>query len=172
MKKLTSMLFNLPRRWLYLGGVAIIAGLFGAAMYLEYVLHQEPCPLCMVQRVVFIVMGVLFAIATVHNPKRTGAKVYGVLISLFALFGIAVASRHIWIQHLPKEEVPACSPPLDYMLENLPMAKVLKELMHGSGECATRGWEFLGMGIPEWSLLWYILLGAWALLIVFKASRP
>ncbi len=111
MKKLTSMVFNLPRRWLYLVGAVIIAGLFCAALYLEYVLHQEPCPLCMVQRVVFIVMGVLFAIATVHNPKRTGAKVYSALIGLFALFGIAVASRHIWIQHLPKEEVPACSPP-------------------------------------------------------------
>jgi disulfide bond formation protein DsbB len=162
---------NISGRWLYLAGTLVIAGLFGAALYLQYVLHHDPCPLCMVQRVIFIVMGVLFAIATLHNPKRTGAKIYAVLIGLFALSGIGVASRHIWIQHLPADEVPACGPGLDYMLDNFPMSDVLHELMHGSGECAEKGWTFLTLGIPEWSLVWYILLGIWAVLIAAKVSR-
>lgn len=159
---------NISGRWLYLAGVVVIAGLFGAALYLQYVLHYEPCPLCMVQRFIFIAMLALFAIATLHNPKRTGAKIYAALITLFALSGIGVASRHIWIQHLPKDEVPACGPGLDYMLENFPMSEVLKELMHGSGECAAKGWTFLTLGIPEWSLVWYVLLGAWAVMIVLR----
>lgn len=159
---------TLSSRWLYLAGVLVISGLFGAALYLQYVLHQDPCPLCMVQRFIFIAMLVVFAIAMLHNPARTGAKVYAVLVSLLALSGIGVASRHIWIQHLPKDEVPACGPGLDYMLENFPMAEVLQELMHGSGECAAKGWTFLGLGIPEWSLVWYVLLGAWAILIALR----
>ncbi len=162
---------NLSGRWLYLAGVLVVAGLFGAALYLQYVLHEEPCPLCMVQRVIFIVIGVLFAIATLHNPARSGATVYGWLIGLFAIAGVAVASRHIWLQHLPKEQVPACGPGLDYMLEHFPMAAVLKELMHGSGECAAKGWTFLTLGIPEWSLIGYLVLGAWAILIAFRARR-
>ncbi|HMC13428.1 MAG TPA: disulfide bond formation protein B [Gallionellaceae bacterium] len=169
MNKMMNLWRTLPIRWLYLAGALVIAGLFGAALYLQYVLHQEPCPLCMIQRFVFISMLVLFAIATLHNPERTGAKIYAALIGLSALFGIGVASRHIWIQHLPKDEVPACGPGLDYMLENFPMSEVLKELMHGSGECAAKSWSFLGLGIPEWSLLCYVLLGAWA---VFIALRP
>jgi protein dithiol:quinone oxidoreductase len=171
MNKLQTLWRNISGRWLYLAGVLVIAGLFGAALYLEYVLHQEPCPLCMVQRFIFIAMLVLFAAATLHNPKRTGSKVYAVLIGLFALSGIGVASRHIWIQHLPPDQVPACGPGLDYMLDNFPMAEVLKELMHGSGECAAKGWTFLSLGIPEWSLLWYVLLGVWAVLIAIRASR-
>ena len=159
---------NISGRWLYLAGVVVIAGLFGAALYLQYVLHYEPCPLCMVQRFIFIAMLALFAIATLHNPKRTGAKIYAALIALLALSGIGVASRHIWIQHLPKDEVPACGPGLDYMLENFPMSEVLKELMHGSGECAAKGWTFLTLGIPEWSLVWYVLLGAWAVMIALR----
>lgn len=155
-------------RWLYLIGALVIVVLFGAALYLQYVKHQDPCPLCMVQRVIFIAMLVLFALATLHGPKRTGEKIYAVLISLFALSGVGVASRHIWIQHLPKDEVPACGPGLNYMLENFPMSDVLQELMHGSGECAAKGWSFLGLGIPEWSLVWYVLLGIWAIMI---ASR-
>jgi protein dithiol:quinone oxidoreductase len=162
---------TLSPRWLYLVGVLIVAGLFGTALYLQYVRHEDPCPLCMVQRLIFIAMGVLFAIAMLHNPERTGSKVYAVLIGLFALFGVGVAGRHIWIQHLPADQVPACGPGLDYMLDNFPMSEVLKELMHGSGECAHKGWTFLTLGIPEWSLIWYILLGIWAVLIAVKSSR-
>ena len=162
---------NLASRWLYLAGALVIAGLFGAALYLQYVLHQEPCPLCMVQRFVFISLLVLFAIAALRNPKRLGAKIYAALIALTALGGIGVASRHIWIQHLPKDEIPACGPGLNYMLENFPMSEVLQDLMHGSGECAAKGWTFLALGIPEWSLIWYVLLGAWAVLIAIRADR-
>ena len=165
------LLPTLPSRWMYLAGVLAIAGLFGGALYLQYVLHLEPCPLCMVQRFAFAAMLVLFVIAALHNPGRLWAKIYAVLIGMFALFGIAIAGRHIWIQHLPKDQVPACGPGLDYMLDNFPMSKILKELMHGSGECAAKDWSFLGLGIPEWALLWFVLLGAWAVLIAFKAGK-
>ena len=159
---------TVSNRWLYLAGTLVIAALFGAALYLQYVLHQDPCPLCMIQRFIFIAMLVLFAMATLHNPKRVGAKIYGALISLLALSGIGVASRHIWIQHLPKDEVPACGPGLDYMLENFPLADVWKELLHGSGECATKGWTFMTLGIPEWTLIWYVLLGVFAVMIALR----
>ncbi len=160
----------ISRRWLYLVGALTVAALFCAALYLQYVLRQEPCPLCMVQRVIFIAIGALFAIAALHNAKALGAKVYSVLIALVALSGVGVAARHIWIQHLPADQVPACGPGLDYMLKNFPMADVLQELMHGSGECAAKGWTFLTLGIPEWSLIWYVLLGVFAVLIGWKKS--
>lgn len=168
MESLMALWRTLSSRWLYLAGVLVISGLYGAALYLQYVLRQDPCPLCMVQRLIFIAMLAMFVIAMLHNPARTGTKVYAALIGLLALSGIGVASRHIWIQHLPKDEVPACGPGLDYMLENFPMAEVLQELMHGSGECAAKGWTFLALGIPEWSLVWYALLGAWAVLIALR----
>lgn len=168
MNKLMTLWRTLTNRWLYLAGTLVIAGLFGAALYLQYVMRQDPCPLCMVQRVIFIAMLVLFAIATLHGPKRAGEKIYAALISLFALGGVAVAGRHIWIQHLPKDEVPACGPGLNYMLENFPLSEVWQELLHGSGECAAKGWSFLGLGIPEWSLVWYVLLGIWAVMIAVR----
>ncbi len=162
---------DISNRWLYLAGVLAVAVLFGTALYLQYVMHQDPCPLCMVQRFIFIALAAWFALAALHNPAGRAASAYAALIGLFALFGVAVASRHIWIQHLPKDQVPACGPGLNYMLEHFPMSAVLKELMHGSGECAAKGWTFLTLGIPEWSLIWFVLLGAWAVLIAAK-SRP
>jgi protein dithiol:quinone oxidoreductase len=160
----------MPNSWLYLAGFLFASMLMGFGLYLQYVKHQDPCPLCMVQRVIFIAILVVFLLASTHGPKRLGQRVYAALIGLLSLSGIAVAARHIWIQHLPKDQVPACGPGLDYMLETMPMANVLKELLHGSGECAARGWTFLTLGIPEWSLLCYLALGIWAVLIAVRGK--
>ncbi len=159
---------GISNRWLYLAGALYVSALMGFGLYLQYVKHQDPCPLCMVQRVIFIAIMVVFLLAAMQGPKRFGERVYAALIVLISAAGVAVAARHIWIQHLPADQVPACGPGLDYMLETMPMAHVLKELMHGSGECAARGWTLLTLGIPEWSLLCYLALGFWAVFIAFK----
>lgn len=168
MNSLLTLWHNLSRRWLYLAGALVVSGLFGVALYVQHILHQEPCPLCMVQRLIYVAMLAFFVMATLHNPGKSGVKIYGVLLTLLALVGISVASRHIWLQNLPKDQVPACGPGLEYLLQNFPMGDVWQELMHGSGECAAKGWTFLSLGIPEWSLLWYVLLGTWALLITLR----
>lgn len=162
---------DISNRWLYLAGALFAGGLMGFGLFLQYVKHQDPCPLCMVQRVIFIAILVMLALAALHGPKRAGERVYAALVGLLSLSGIGVAARHIWIQNLPKDQVPACGPGLDYMLETMPMAEVLKQLMHGSGECAAKGWTFLALGIPEWSLLCYLVLGAWASAIAFRKRR-
>ena len=159
---------SIPKRWLYLAGVVTVAGLYGFGLYLQYVLHLQPCPLCMIQRVIFIGIGVLFLIAALHNAKQIGAKVYSVLIVLTALAGIAVAVRHIWIQHLPKDQLPGCGPGLDYMLKYFPLSEVWHELIHGSGDCAEKGWTFLTLGIPEWALVWYVMLAIFAVMAGWK----
>ena len=141
------------------------------ALFLQYVEHQDPCPLCMVQRVIFIAIMIVFILAALHGPRRAGERVYAALILVLSLTGVGVAARHIWIQNLPKDQVPACGPGLDYMLETMPMSHVLKELMHGSGECAEKGWTFLTLGIPQWSLLCYIALGVWAVLITIRVRQ-
>lgn len=159
---------KISNRWLYLGGALFSGSLIGFALFLQYVKHEDPCPLCMVQRVIFIALLIVFALAALHGPKRVGERIYAALIALLALVGVGVAARHIWLQNLPKDQVPACGPGLDYMLEVMPMAEVLKQLMHGSGECAAKGWIFLTLGIPEWSLLCYLTLGVWAALIALR----
>ena len=161
---------RIPNSWLYLAGFLFASGLMGFGLYLQYVKHQDPCPLCMVQRVIFIAILAVFLIAATHGPKRIGERIYAALITLLSILGVAVAARHIWIQHLPKDQVPACGPGLDYMLETMPMSNVLKSLMHGSGECAEKGWSFLTLGIPEWSLLCYLALGFWAVLIAIRGK--
>ena len=163
-----KLLQRIPGRVLYLAGFLYTSSLMAFGFYLQYVKHQDPCPLCMVQRMIFVAILALFLLAAMQGPKRTGAIIYAVLISLLSLSGVAVALRHIWIQHLPLDQVPACGPDLDYMLDTMPLARVFKELLHGSGECAAHGWTLFTLGIPQWSLLCYLALGALAILIALK----
>ena len=150
-------------------GFAICAALLGFGYYLQYVDGQEPCPLCMVQRLAFFAVGAVFLIAALHGPGRAGVTVYGVSALVFAALGAAVAARHVWLQSLPKHLVPACGPGLDYMLKKFPLADVLSKVLKGSGECAEAGWKFLGVTIAGWSLAWFIALGMLAMVIVFRA---
>ena len=154
---------TLTPRLRFAAGFAICAGLLGFAYYLQYVDMQDPCPLCMVQRVAFYVLGAIFLLAALHGPARRGRMIYGVAAFLTAALGAAVAARHVWLQHLPAHQVPSCGPDLAYMLKKFPLADVLTKVLMGSGQCAEAGWTLLGLTIAGWSLLWLVVLGLLAL---------
>jgi protein dithiol:quinone oxidoreductase len=150
----------LMRRRLNLLGVAVCLALLGYAWYAQAVLHLEPCPLCIFQRVGVAAAALLFLLAALHNPRRWGAPVYGVLLVLAALATIGVAGRHLWIQHLPEGSVPACGATLSYMLEVFPLSDVIRKVLSGSGECARITWSLFGVSMPGWVLLAAAALGA------------
>jgi disulfide bond formation protein DsbB len=148
-----------PTRLINFGGFLACVALLSGAYYLQFVQHLEPCPLCIFQRLAMFPLGILFLLAAVQNPKGWGRRVYGVLIVIAAAVGIAVASRHIWIQSLPADQVPACGPGLDYLMNNFPLLQAVKVVLQGSGECAEVQKVF-GLSIPIWSLAAFVLLGA------------
>jgi disulfide bond formation protein DsbB len=141
-------------------GFAICAALMGYALYAEHVLLYMPCPLCVFQRVAVIALGVVFLAAGVHGPRGWGRYVYAWLVVVAAAAGIAVAGRHVWLQSLPADAVPACGPGLDALLDRLPLLEVLESVFSGSGECAAVDWTFLGFSMPAWVLAWFVVLGA------------
>ena len=151
---------NLPgKRQLNLLGFIACAGLMSFALYAQYQLYLDPCPLCVFQRIAVIAVGILFLIATLHNPAGWGSRVYAVLIGLVAADGAAVAGRHVWLQNLPADEVPTCGPGLDYILESFPLGEALSMIFKGSGECAEIHWQFLGLSMPGWTLICFVGLG-------------
>lgn len=132
--------------------IALLAMLF-ARVYLEEILGLAPCPLCMTQRVFVVLWGGIALLAALHNPAGWGRKVYASLCSLAAIGGGAIAVRHVWLQHLPPDQVPACGPSLEYMLETLPFSETLNLVLMGDGNCAETMWTFLGLSIPEQTLI-------------------
>jgi disulfide bond formation protein DsbB len=147
-----------PRRIGYVVGFLICLGLLGWAYYLQYGMDLDPCPLCIIQRVCFAGMGVVFLVAVFHNPGRAGAAVYALLQLLIGGFGALVAMRQVWLQSLPKDQVPSCGMGLDYMLETLPLTETIRKVFEGSGECAEKAWVFLHLSIAGWALVLFITM--------------
>lgn len=161
----------IPKRIFNLIGFAICAGLLGFGYYLQFYQGLEPCPLCIFQRVAFIALGCCFLLAGLHNAGPIGARLWGVLIGLAGLAGAAIATRHVWIQSLPDDQVPECGPGLDYMLEAFPLADTLRMVFTGSGECHEISWSFLGLSMPAWALICFVGLGLLGLLRNWSAER-
>ena len=133
------------------------AGLLGFGYYLQFVEHLEPCPMCIFQRLCYIAIVVVTTVGAVHGPRGGAVTVYSALTMVAALIGAGIAGRQTWLQHMPEDQVPACGPGLEYMLETLPLANVIKQSLIGTGECAVVTWRFLGRSIAEWSLVCFSL---------------
>jgi protein dithiol:quinone oxidoreductase len=153
-------------------GFLACAGLLAYAYYAQYVMHLEPCPLCIFQRIGIIVLAVVFLIAALHDPGVTGRRAYAVLLGLAALATIGIALRHLYIQHLPPGSVPACGASLDFMLKVFSLSEVLVKVLTGSGECAKITWEFLGLAMPAWVLISALVLGVYGLWVNLRHQPP
>jgi len=147
------------RRTLNLVGLACCAGLMSFALYAQHVLLLEPCPLCILQRIAVISLGIVFLVAALQDPQGWGRWVYAVLVLLVTATGTGIAGWHWHLQTLPPSEVPACGPGLQYMMQNFPLADALSMVFKGSGECAEVSWSFLGLSMPAWVVVWLAGLG-------------
>lgn len=152
-------------------GFALCASLIAFALYAQFHLRLDPCPLCIFQRIGIAVLGVLFLLTALHAPRRWGSRVYALLIAVAAAATIGVSGRQIYLQHLPPGAVASCGAPLSMMLKFLPLTTVIRKVLSGSGECGTIHWVFLGMTMPEWVLLWTLALGLGGVLLNVRNAR-
>ena len=144
--------------------------MMGIAYYMQYAMRLEPCPLCIMQRVFFTAAGLVALVAFLHNPGKKGLRIYGITSAVLALAGSGFAMRQIWLQHLPKDQIPSCGPSLAYMLEEFPLAETLKVMFSGDGNCAEIAWvdPVIGLGIPEWAIVGFVMIAAAG---IFQALR-
>ena len=149
------------RRKLFLTGFLISVSLIVYVLYTQYVLGLEPCPLCILQRVAVIALGISFLLLALRPPQRKQSKFFAsLLLMVISSAGVGIAARHVWIQNLPPDKVPGCGPGLDFMMANFPLSDVLEMVFSGSGECAEISWSFAFLSMPAWALIWLIVLGS------------
>jgi disulfide bond formation protein DsbB len=147
------------RRWANALGVGAVVGLMAYALFAQYVQGYEACPLCIFQRVALMALGLVMLVAALHAPVGGFARVYSLLGVVAAATGIGIAARHLYLQSLPPDAVPACGPGLEYMLDAFPLFETVRLVFTGSGECAEVNWSFLGLSMPGWVLIWFVILG-------------
>ena len=148
------------RRLINVAGFAVCVALLAYALYTQFVLHLEPCPLCIFQRIGVALMGVAFLAAALHHPRGWGRYAYAAAIGVAALATLGVAARHLYVQQLPPGSLPSCGAPLAVLLKFTPVWEVIRKVLTGSGECAQVNWSFLGLAMPAWVAIWSVILGA------------
>jgi protein dithiol:quinone oxidoreductase len=161
---------RLPPRAVFAAVFVACAGLIAYAIYLQEQEGLDPCPMCILSRYIFIVLGVVCLAAALHGPRGVMPKVYGALAALLALAGAGVSIRHSYVQRFPPA-IESCGSDLDFLVSNLPLSQALPKIFQGTGSCSLVDWRFLGLSIPEWALVWYLLFAAAIVWVVFL-RRP
>ena len=141
--------------------VAWIASLIVIALVLEHAREMEPCALCLMQRVWFMIAGLIVLGGIVHHP---GLGIYPLSTILAAAAGAGFSIRHIWLENLPPGEAPSCGPGIDYLIDAFPASEVLRAMTLGTGNCAESTWAMLGISIPIWALAGFVVIIAGALM--------
>ncbi|MEC8694580.1 MAG: disulfide bond formation protein B [Pseudomonadota bacterium] len=147
------------------------AGLLATALYMEYVSGLVPCALCLAQRATFALIGI--ACLLYMLPFYTSRLIFSLASFISSTLGVWLASRQLWLQSLPEDEVPACGPDIYFMIERFPLTESLQTMLMGSGSCAEVQWTFLTLSIPGWTLLFYLLTACISIvLMIFRGPRP
>tara|TARA_B100002049_G_scaffold93862_1_gene69401 strand:+ start:7960 stop:8496 length:537 start_codon:yes stop_codon:yes gene_type:complete len=142
------------------------------AYALEYIGGLMPCPLCIFQRVAMFALFVVSLVGWLHNPAVAGRAIYGGLAVLAGGAGAAIAARHVWLIHLPPDQVPACGPGLDYLVQVMPLSDVMATVLRGDASCATVKASFLGLSLPAWTLAVFGVLTLFAIVGLIRGPAP
>mgnify|MGYP002010748585 FL=1 len=167
---MTSFFRSLSLHHGYLAAALSCAGLLAMAYYFEYVLYLDPCPLCMLQRLITLMIGIGFLLAFFTRNTGWPLKLSLLFTIGWGVFGIWAADHQLWLQNLPPEDVPACGPSFDYMLDTMPLAELLKVMLHGDGNCAEVSWTLLGKSMPWWTRIAFAVYGLAALFAPWRSS--
>ena len=130
--------------------VALVVG----ALYMQYFLHEDPCPLCILQRYFFLLIAVFAFLGARLNSWR-GVRLLETLAALSALAGIVTAARHVYIQANPGF---SCGfDALQPLVDSLPPARWLPSGFKVPGLCETAYPPILGISLPGWSLIAFVV---------------
>jgi len=135
--------------------VLIISALaaVAAAIFLQHYFQLLPCPLCIFQRIAYILVAVGALIACLgYNCvyARLTGWIFGLL---FALAGFGMALRQVWLQHLPPGSITTCVPGLNYLYGTFSWFKATMLVFQGTSDCAQVTWRLLGLSMAAWSAI-------------------
>jgi len=148
---------------------AACVALLAFGLYLQHVVGLEPCPMCIVQRYVMVLIALIAGLGAVWSGRRASLAMGG-LLTLLGLSGAYVAARQSWLQWYPPEVV-SCGRDFYGMIETFPLQRAIPMIFKGGGDCSAVDWTFLGGSIANWSFVCFVGMGLLALLTTWRLWR-
>jgi disulfide bond formation protein DsbB len=141
-----------PTKLLLIAVALACFALIGGALYFQIVEDMLPCPWCVIQRYLFISVGIICLVSAFLPP--VGAKRGTQLAAVAALGGVGAAGWHVWIKAHPS--ISCGIDPVETALNHIFTARVLPVLFRADGICTADLDPFLGLQLPTWSLIWFV----------------
>jgi len=152
-------------RNLLLAIAAASIALIGAALYLQHAKDMLPCPLCVIQRYLFIGIAIFSLIGALAGKIRAGAG----LALLCGLGGLAVVGKHLYVLAHPGF---SCGiDPMETTLNKIPTATMLPWLFRADGLCEAAQETVFGLNVPQWSAVWFTILTVALLWTLVRRAR-
>ena len=146
-------------------GIGLIVG----AYMFEVIGYYDPCPLCILQRWSFGFIALCGALMMIPGLYLVIKKALLLIAGLFSISGVIISGRQIYLQNIPSDQVPTCAPPMDFLLDTLPIFEVIQTILMGDGNCAEYDWRFI-FNFAEWALIFFVFLFFYNLFFLFKEA--
>ena len=143
------------------------AGLVLSAYAFEVIGYYDPCPLCILQRWSFGLIGLCGVLMMVPGLHLIVNKFFLLIACLFSMGGGLISVRQIYLQNIPSDQIPTCAPPIDFLIDTLPFFQVIQTILLGDGNCAEYEWRFI-FNFAEWALIFFVLLFFYNIFFLFK----
>jgi protein dithiol:quinone oxidoreductase len=150
------------------GGLLAIAalgfGAVGAALVTQHSLGMEPCPWCVLQRLIFVVIGI---VALLGLAWRTAFGQRVVLFVLLLLCGSGIAAA-LW-QHFVAKASASCNLTLaDRIVSGLRLDALLPDVFQATASCADAAVDLAGVPYEFWSLALFVAIESAALWLLVR----
>lgn len=156
-----------PVLLLALGALASL-GAIGAALVSQHVFDMQPCPWCVLQRLIFAAIALACVIGLLLQRNTLAQRIAGGAVILLAIEGVVAA---LW-QHFVAAASASCNLTFaDRVMNSLGLDALLPEVFQARASCADAAVKLLGLPYEFYSLGLFVLLGAAGALVLTQPSR-
>ena len=161
---------RLPAPRILFAGTGLVAiGLVVGGVILAQTLNLAACPLCVLQRMLYLLLAVLSFPGLLFAGSGPWRRGFAAVMTASALTGVWIAAYQTWLQRFAKGV--SCTADQPWWEEFVNWAGSLWPLMfEGSGSCSEAGWKLLGLSIAEWSLIAFSAMAV-AMVLAFRQRR-
>jgi len=152
---------------LLLGIAGLSLGSVAVALWTQHSLGMEPCPWCVLQRLIFVAIA-LAALLGLAWRSTLGQRLSAAGLALLGLCGVAAA---LW-QHFVAAVSDSCKLTLaERIISGLSLDALLPEVFQPRASCAEAAVNLLGLPYEFWSLGLFVLLGLMTLVLLGARRR-
>lgn len=158
-------------KWYWAALIISLSLLAVAYFYFQQELGLFPCPLCMFQRACLVGVAAFALLGILKRPGIKLHRFYAFFIVLCSAGGVAIAGRQVWLQQLPKDQVPSCGFDPIYRWgqdSGYGLLDMIATTLKGSGDCAEIDWSLFGLSMGGWMLIIFSIMTLLSIRLLFR----